>query len=127
RLVCVPTGEAAKRSRHLVGLWEEFAAAGLARRDLVVALGGGAVGDLAGFAAATWLRGVDWVGLPSSLLAQVDSSVGGKTAIDLEAGKNLPGAFHQPALVVADPELLATLPRRQLGAGLAEVVKLGLG
>ena len=125
-LVCVPTGERAKTSRQLARLWEQFAAAGLDRHDLAIALGGGAVGDLTGFAAATWLRGIDWVGVPTSLLAQVDSSVGGKTAIDLPAGKNLTGAFHQPALVVADPSVLATLPTRHLKAGLAEVVKQGM-
>jgi 3-dehydroquinate synthase len=93
---------------------------------VLVALGGGVVGDLGGFAAATWLRGVTWVGVPTTLLAQVDSSVGGKTGVDLTAGKNLVGAFHQPVLVVADPDTLATLPARQLRAGLAEVVKMGM-
>jgi 3-dehydroquinate synthase len=125
-LVCVPTGEAAKTARQLSRVWEQFARLGLGRGDLVIALGGGAVGDLAGFAAATWLRGVAWVDVPTSLLAQVDSSVGGKTGIDLATGKNLSGAFHQPVLVVADPRLLATLPLRQLRAGLAEVVKMGM-
>ncbi len=125
-LVCVPTGERAKSATHLARLWESFAAAGLDRWGRVVALGGGAVGDLAGFAAATWLRGVEWVGVPTSLLAQVDASVGGKTAIDVPAGKNLAGAFHQPRLVVADPQVLATLPRRHVRAGLAEVVKIGI-
>jgi len=125
-LVCVPHGERAKAPRHLAALWDAFAALGLGRRDAVVALGGGVVGDLAGFAAATWLRGVEWIGVPTSLLAQVDSSVGGKTAIDLAAGKNLAGAFHQPRLVVVDPVLLATLPPRHLRAGLAEVVKMGV-
>ncbi len=125
-LVCVPTGERAKTPRQLAALWEQFAGLGLGRNDLVVALGGGAVGDVAGFAAATWLRGIDWVNVPTSLLAQVDSSVGGKTAVDLEAGKNLSGAFHQPALVVADSALLATLPVRQRCAGLAEIVKMGM-
>ncbi len=125
-LVVIPRGERAKEPPQLARLWERFARAGLGRRDAVVALGGGVVGDLAGFAAATWLRGVPWVCAPTTLLAQVDSSVGGKTAVNLEAGKNLVGAFHQPALVVADPEVLATLPRRQLRAGLAEVVKMGM-
>jgi 3-dehydroquinate synthase len=86
----------------------------------------GVVLDLAGFAAATWLRGVRWVGVPTSLLAQVDASVGGKTAVDLPQGKNLAGAFHHPALVVIDAEVLATLPARQVRAGLAEVVKMGM-
>ena len=93
--------------------------------SLIVALGGGVVGDLAGFAAATWLRGVPWVGVPTSLLAQVDASVGGKTAIDLDSGKNLVGAFHQPAGVLIDPDTLATLPVRHRRNGLAEVVKTG--
>jgi 3-dehydroquinate synthase len=91
----------------------------------VVALGGGVVGDLAGFAAATWLRGVPWVAVPTTVLAQVDASVGGKTAIDLAAGKNLVGAFHQPAGVLVDSATLATLPPRQRRSGLAEVVKTG--
>ena len=88
-------------------------------------LGGGVVGDLAGFAAATWLRGVPWVAVPTTVLAQVDASVGGKTAIDLAAGKNLVGAFHQPAGVLIDPDTLASLPARQRRNGLAEVVKTG--
>lgn len=125
-LVLVPTGERAKSARELSRLWDVFAARGLGRHDLVVALGGGSVGDLAGFAAASWLRGIEWVGVPTSLLAQVDSSVGGKTAIDIAAGKNLAGAFHQPSRVIIDPQLLATLPQRQLRAGLAEIVKLGM-
>ena len=125
-LVLVPTGERAKSARDLTRLWDAFAAHALGRHDLVVALGGGSVGDLAGFAAATWLRGIEWVGVPTSLLAQVDSSVGGKTAIDLAAGKNLAGAFHQPSRVIIDPLVLGTLPPRHLRAGLAEIVKLGM-
>jgi 3-dehydroquinate synthase len=123
--IVVPAGERAKSADHLVALWRALAAARLTRADAVVALGGGVVGDLAGFAAATWLRGVPWVVVPTTLLAQVDSSVGGKTAIDLPEGKNLAGAFHQPAGVLVDPETLTTLPRRQVRAGLAEVVKTG--
>lgn len=97
-----------------------------ANRDAtVVALGGGVVGDLAGFAAACWMRGIAFVQLPTTLLAMVDSSVGGKTAVDLPQGKNLVGAFHQPAAVIADTDVLATLPARELSAGLAEVVKYG--
>jgi len=121
----VTPGEAAKRPAVLEGVWEALAAVGLGRDGAVVALGGGVVGDLAGFAAATWLRGVRWVGVPSTLLAQVDASVGGKTAVDLGAGKNLVGAFHQPAGVLVDPDLLATLPPRHRRNGLAEVVKTG--
>jgi 3-dehydroquinate synthase len=125
-LVRVPAGERAKSPRRLAALWERFARLGLGRRDAVVALGGGVTGDLAGFAAATYLRGLPWVGVPTSLLAQVDSSVGGKTAVDLAAGKNLAGAFHQPAGVLVDADLLRTLPVRHLRSGLAEVVKLAM-
>ena len=125
-IVVVPHGERAKSVDVLAGLWDAFARLGLGRRDGVVGLGGGVVLDLAGFAAATWLRGVRWVGVPTSLLAQVDASVGGKTAVDLPQGKNLAGAFHHPALVVIDAEVLATLPARQVRAGLAEVVKMGM-
>lgn len=124
-LVVAP-GEASKGWDGLRDLVEAFAAAGLARADVVVALGGGVVGDLAGFAAAIYMRGLRWVQLPTTLLAQVDSSVGGKTAIDLAAGKNLAGAFHDPALVIADTALLATLPPRERRSGLAEVIKYGL-
>ena len=125
-LVPIPPGERTKRPAALLRLWTRFAAAGLRRDDLVVALGGGVVGDLAGFAAATWLRGVEWIGVPTTLLAQVDSSIGGKTGLDLAAGKNLAGAFHHPAGVLVDPAVLGTLPARQLRAGLAEVVKTGM-
>ncbi len=123
----VPVGERSKRADRLARLWEAFAEAELPRDGAVVALGGGVVGDLAGFAAASYLRGVDWIGVPTTLLAQVDSSVGGKTGIDLAAGKNLAGAFHQPAGVLVDPRVLATLPARHRRAGLAEVVKMGFG
>jgi len=125
RTVRVPRGEGAKRAAVLARLWEAFAASGLGRDGAVVALGGGVVGDLAGFAAATWLRGVPWLAVPTTVLAQVDASVGGKTAIDLAAGKNLVGAFHQPAGVLVDPLTLDTLPARQRRSGLAEVVKTG--
>ncbi len=125
-LVLVPRGEAAKRPEVALRLWARLAGLGLSRRDAIVALGGGAVGDLAGFVAATWLRGVAWVCVPTTVLAQLDSSIGGKTGIDLAAGKNLVGAFHQPVLVVTDPQTLGTLPPRQRRAGLAEVVKMGM-
>ena len=124
--IVVRHGESAKTAPELVRLWGRLAAMELGRRDAIIALGGGVVGDLAGFAAATWLRGVHWVGVPTTVLAQVDSSVGGKTAIDLVSGKNLAGAFHQPVGVLIDPDLLRTLPARQRRAGLAEVVKLGM-
>lgn len=125
-LVRVPPGERSKSPWRLARLWERCAALGLDRHDAVVALGGGVAGDLAGFLAATYLRGVPWVAVPTSLLAQVDSSVGGKTAVDLRAGKNLAGAFHQPAGVLVDPDVLRTLPVRHRRAGLAELVKLGM-
>jgi 3-dehydroquinate synthase len=121
----VPDGEVAKDVTVLSSLWNTFASVPLGRDDVVVALGGGVVGDLAGFAAATWNRGVAVVQVPTTLLAQVDSAIGGKTGINLPAGKNLVGAFHQPHAVLADVATLATLPRRQVIAGLGEVVKYG--
>ncbi len=121
----VPAGERSKSLAAAARLYEGFAQRGLERGRPVIALGGGVVGDLAGFAAATWLRGVPLVLVPTSLLAQVDASIGGKTAVDLPTGKNLVGAFHQPRLVVIDPRVLRTLPRRHLRSGLAEVAKVG--
>ena len=121
----VPAGEGSKCPARLAELWEAMMAAGLTRTDAVAALGGGVVGDLAGFAAATILRGVDFVQIPTTLLAQVDSSVGGKVAVDLEHGKNLAGAFWQPRLVLMDPEVLDTLPLPVFMEGMAEVVKYG--
>lgn len=121
----VPAGEAAKCPEQLVLLWEKMMAFGMTRTDGVAALGGGVVGDLAGFAAASILRGVDFVQVPTTLLAQVDSSVGGKVAIDLPAGKNLAGAFWQPRLVVMDPEVLDTLEDKTFSDGMAEVIKYG--
>ena len=122
-MIVVPGGERAKTLGQVRTLYDRFLTLGLDRTSFVVALGGGVVGDLAGFAAATYLRGVDFAQLPTTLLAQVDSSVGGKTAVNLPQGKNLVGAFHQPRLVVADISALATLPLRELRAGLAEVVR----
>ena len=119
----LPPGEQEKNWARLGLLLERLAALGASRDACVVALGGGVVGDLAGFAAACWMRGVDFLQLPTTLLAMVDSSVGGKTAVNLPQGKNLAGAFHQPVAVVADTATLATLPDRELRAGLAEVVK----
>lgn len=118
-------GEASKTLRNFGHAIEALAALGATRDACVFALGGGVVGDLSGFAAACWMRGVDCVQLPTSLLAMVDSSVGGKTAVDIAAGKNLVGAFHPPRAVIADTGTLATLPARELRAGLAEVVKYG--
>ncbi|GAB3344323.1 3-dehydroquinate synthase [Modestobacter lapidis] len=122
----VPDGEAAKTAEVAAGAWEEFGRLGLTRSDAVVGLGGGAVTDLAGFLAATWLRGVRVVQVPTSLLGMVDAAVGGKTGINTAAGKNLVGAFHPPAAVLADTDALAALPAAEFRAGLAEVVKCGL-
>ena len=125
RLFVVPAGEKSKNASQLSQLWEGFMEFGLTRTDGVAALGGGVVGDLAGFAAAAILRGVAFVQIPTTLLAQVDSSVGGKVAIDLKAGKNLAGAFYQPRLVLMDPDVLNTLDLPQFMEGMAEVVKYG--
>ena len=124
--ITVTPGEASKSFAGLERLLGALLDLELGRGDVIVAFGGGVVGDLAGFAAAIYKRGVRYVQIPTTLLAQVDSSVGGKTAIDVAQGKNLVGAFHQPALVLADLGVLATLPRRELAAGYAEVVKYGL-
>ena len=122
----VPDGEAAKKARVLEYLWDRLGSFHLGRDGLVVGLGGGATTDLAGLAAATWLRGVPVVQVPTTLLAMVDAAVGGKTGIDTPAGKNLVGAFHPPAAVIADLEMLSTLPAAELRAGLGEVIKCGL-
>ena len=124
--VTVPAGESSKSFSVLERVCEALISARIERADVVVALGGGVIGDLAGFAAAVVRRGLDYVQVPTTLLAQVDSSVGGKTAIDSGHGKNLIGAFHQPVLVLADTALLDTLPARQFRAGYAEVAKYGL-
>jgi 3-dehydroquinate synthase len=122
----VPAGESSKDWKWAAELWSLAAQAGLDRTSVIVALGGGMVGDLAGFVAATYLRGVRLIQMPTSLLAMVDSSVGGKTAINLPQGKNLVGAFYQPVEVVADLNTLGTLPEREYRSGLAEVVKYGV-
>ncbi|MDX2234654.1 MAG: 3-dehydroquinate synthase [Hyphomonadaceae bacterium] len=124
--VVVSVGEGAKSFAGLERLIDALLELNLERRDLVVAFGGGVVGDLAGLAAALLKRGLDFVQIPTTLLAQVDSSVGGKTAINAAAGKNLVGVFHQPRLVLADLDVLATLPERERRAGYAEIVKIGL-
>lgn len=124
RLV-LPAGEASKTLASFSRVIDALAGLGARRDACVFALGGGVIGDLAGFAAACWMRGIDCVQLPTTLLAMVDSSVGGKTAVDLPQGKNLVGAFHPPRAVLADTAALATLPARELRAGLAEVVKYG--
>jgi 3-dehydroquinate synthase len=122
----MPAGEAYKTLDTVSGLYNQFLAAGLDRSGLVVALGGGVVGDVVGFAAATYMRGLPLAQIPTTLLAMVDSSVGGKTGVDLPAGKNLVGAFKQPVLVAIDPATLATLPPADFRAGLAEVAKAGV-
>ncbi len=124
--VVVPPGERSKSLARVAALYAAFARAGLDRQGAVFALGGGVVGDLAGFAAATWLRGVPLVIAPTTVLAQVDSSIGGKVGVDLAQGKNLVGAFHQPRAVVIDPLVLRTLPRRHVRAGLVEALKVGM-
>ena len=124
--ILVPAGEGSKNYATFEKVCEAIIAARVERNDLVVALGGGVIGDLAGFAAACARRGLDFVQVPTTLLAQVDSSVGGKTGINSRQGKNLVGAFHQPVLVVADSALLDTLPKREFRAGYAEVAKYGL-
>src|SRR5215831_7094775 len=124
--VLVPPGEETKDLHHFGRLAEDILAIGIERGTMLVALGGGVVGDLTGFAAATLLRGIDFAQIPTTLLAQVDSSVGGKTGINTSTGKNLIGAFYQPRLVLADTSVLRSLPRRELLAGYAEIVKYGL-
>ena len=126
QLVTVPAGESSKSFQHLEAVLDRLIELGLDRKSLVVALGGGVIGDLAGLAAALFMRGIDFVQVPTTLLAQVDSSVGGKTAIDTPRGKNLIGAFHQPRRVLADISVLATLPVRQVRSGWAEVLKHGM-
>ena len=118
-------GEASKHVGTLSDIWNALASARLTRSDLIVALGGGVTGDMAGFAAATYLRGIAYIQIPTTLLAMVDSSVGGKTAIDLSVGKNLVGAFYQPSLVLCDTALLRTLPPEIYADGCAEVIKYG--
>ena len=121
----IPQGEENKNFNTLQGVLRAMLEAGFTRTDAVVALGGGVVGDLSGFAAATYMRGIDFYNIPTTLLAQVDSSVGGKTAVDLDGYKNMIGAFWQPKAVFIDPDLLATLPSRQISNGLCEALKMG--
>lgn len=124
-LMPIPDGEAGKSATVLSHIWGELAQKNFTRSDLVVAIGGGTVTDLAGFAAASWLRGIDWVAVPTTLAGMVDASVGGKTGINSPYGKNLIGAFHSPISVLIDPSWLRTLSDRDFAAGLAEVVKCG--
>ena len=122
----IPHGEASKNTASLINLLEFMAESAMTRSDAIIALGGGVVGDLAGFAAAVYLRGIKFVQIPTTLLACVDSSVGGKTGVDLVAGKNLAGAFHQPSLVICDPDTLDTLTPEIFADGCAEVIKYGI-
>jgi 3-dehydroquinate synthase len=125
-MIEIPDGEQFKNSATLNTIYDALLAAGIDRSSFLVALGGGVVGDMAGYAAATWMRGIPFVQVPTSLLAQVDSSVGGKTGIDHPGGKNLIGAFYQPRLVLIDVDTLTSLDQRQFCAGLAEVIKYGV-
>lgn len=125
-LYTMPAGEANKTRRTWGRITDEILGDGVGRDSVVVALGGGVVGDIAGFVAATYMRGIPFIQMPTTLLAMVDASVGGKTGVDTHLGKNLVGAFHQPAAVIADPMLLATLPRAELLAGCAEAIKHGV-
>lgn len=122
----IPHGESSKSATSLISLLEFLAENRITRSDILIALGGGVVGDLCGFAAGVYLRGIRFVQIPTTLLAAVDSSVGGKTAINLEAGKNLAGVFHQPSLVLCDPKTLDTLPKEIFSDGCAEVIKYGI-
>ncbi len=124
--IVIPTGEEHKNLETVSRLWKAFLENGLDRKSTVIAFGGGVVGDLTGFAASTYMRGVDWIAVPTTLLAMVDASIGGKTGFDLPEGKNLIGSFHPPKLVLVDPSLLLTLSDRDLRSGMAEVVKHGI-
>jgi len=124
--VIIPAGEEYKNLETVSHLWKSFLANGLDRKSTVIALGGGVISDLAGFAAATYMRGINWICIPTTLLSMVDASLGGKTGFDLPEGKNLIGSFHPPRLVLADPSLLLTLPKAELISGMAEVVKHGV-
>jgi 3-dehydroquinate synthase len=126
KVIVIPQGESTKTIATVQDLWEGFLDAGLERSSTVIALGGGVVGDLTGFAASTYMRGIRWVNLPTTLLAMVDSSLGGKTGVDIPRGKNLIGAFHPPAFVLADPDVLSTLPEAEFRSGTAEVIKHGI-
>lgn len=126
RLITVAAGERHKSLTTLSRIYKALAEAAIDRDGLLITLGGGVTGDLGGFAAATWLRGIDYMQVPTTLLAQVDASVGGKTGVDLPSGKNLVGAFYQPRAVFIDTDTLATLPKRQMRSGLAEVIKYGI-
>ena len=125
-LVVLPEGEQTKTLESFGNLCQKLLDEGFTRKDCVVAVGGGVVGDLAGFAAACYMRGIDFYNVPTTLLAQVDSSVGGKTAVDLGSVKNIVGAFHQPKAVLIDPDVLKTLSPRQFACGAAEIIKMAM-
>ncbi|MBQ7670089.1 MAG: 3-dehydroquinate synthase [Clostridia bacterium] len=124
RILTLPQGEATKCEKYLAAIWKECCDMGLTRTDCIVAVGGGVVGDLSGFAAATYMRGIDFYNIPTTVLSQVDSSVGGKTAIDFDGYKNIVGAFYDPKGVLIDGALLSTLDRRQFASGISEAVKM---
>lgn len=124
--VMIEAGEANKTVETIAKIWRGLLSAGMDRKGIVIALGGGVVGDLSGFAASTFMRGCRWVGVPTTLLSMVDASIGGKTGFDLPEGKNLIGSFHSPSLVVADPQVLTSLPVEEIKSGLAEVIKHGI-
>jgi len=126
QVIVIPAGERYKTLRTVAGIYEKLLDQKLDRGGLLIGLGGGIVGDITGFVAASYLRGIDFVQMPTSLLAQVDSSIGGKTGVNLSRGKNLVGAFHQPRLVLIDTSVLETLPRREFSSGLAEIIKHGI-
>ena len=126
RVIAIPAGEEHKNLDTVSLLWKSFLENGLDRKSTVIAFGGGVIGDLSGFTAATYMRGIAWVGVPTTLLSMVDASLGGKTGFDFPEGKNLIGAFYPPKLVLADPQLLTTLPEAELISGMAEVVKHGV-
>ncbi|MBC7879105.1 MAG: 3-dehydroquinate synthase [Anaerolineales bacterium] len=126
KVLTISAGEAHKNLETISILWRSFLETGLDRKSTVIALGGGVIGDMAGFAASTYMRGIAWVGVPTTLLSMVDASMGGKTGFDLPEGKNLIGSFYPPKLVLADPQLLHTLPQAELISGMAEVVKHGI-
>lgn len=121
----LPAGEHTKSHQYLMELYSEFLKAGITREDTIIAFGGGVIGDLVGYASATYLRGVKYIGIPTTLLSQVDSSVGGKVAVNLPQGKNLIGCFYPPSKVIIDPMVLETLPKRVFADGMAEVIKYG--
>ena len=124
-IIRIPDGESGKSPEVIVNIWQKLGELGLNRNDLIIGIGGGTVTDLAGFAAATWLRGIDWVAIPTTVAGMVDAAIGGKTGINSSHGKNLIGAFHSPAAVLIDLDWIETLSERDIAAGMAEVVKCG--